>query len=73
MTAGGAPEFSYFMNFNELDRYNRQGIGFVFDPATKQFHYDGAAWREIVRRHPQSPEAVEARKRLGATATPARR
>lgn len=73
MTAGGAPEFSYFMNFNELDRYNRQGIRFVFDPATKQFHYDGAAWREIVRRYPQSPEAAEARKRLGATATPARR
>jgi hypothetical protein len=25
MTAGGAPLFSYFLNFNELDRYNRQG------------------------------------------------
>jgi hypothetical protein len=73
MSVGGAPEFSYFMNFNELDRYNRQGIRFVFDPATKQFHYDGAAWREIVRRYPQSPEAVEARKRLGAVATPTRR
>ena len=72
MTAGGAPEFSYFMNFNELDRYNRQGIRYVFDPTTKQFHYDGAAWREIVRRYPQSPEAVEARRRLGATATPTR-
>ena len=66
MKAGGAPEFSYFMNFNELDRYNRQGIRYVFDPATKQFRYDGAAWREIVRRYPKSPEAVEARKRLEA-------
>lgn len=64
MAAGGAPEFSYFMNFNELDRYNRQGIRFVFDSATKQFHYDGAAWREIARRYPHSPEAVEAHKRL---------
>jgi hypothetical protein len=65
MSAGGAPEFSYFMNFNELDRYNRQGVRFVFDSATRQFHYDGAAWRELVRRFPQSPEAIEARKRLG--------
>ena len=64
MVAGGAPEFSYFLNFNELDRYNRQGIRFVFDPATKGFHYDGAAWREIIRRYPQSLEAVEAGKRL---------
>ncbi len=64
MNAGGAPEFSYFMNLNELDRYNRQGIKFVFDSATKQFHYDGAAWRESIRHYPKSPEAFEARKRL---------
>ena len=64
MSAGGAPEFSYFMNYNGLDRYNRQGIRFVFDSATKQFHYDGAAWREIIRHYPQSPEAVAARKRF---------
>lgn len=64
MVAGGAPEFSYFMNYNGLDRYNRQGIRFTFDSDAKRFHYDGAAWREIVRRYPQSPEAVEARKRL---------
>jgi hypothetical protein len=64
IAAGGAPEFSYFMNFNGLDRYNRQGIRFVFDPTAKRFHYDGSAWREIVRRYPQSAGAVEARKRL---------
>jgi len=64
MVAGGAPEFSYFMNFNGLDRYNRQGIRFTFDSAAKRFHYDGAAWREILRRYPQSSEAAEARKRL---------
>lgn len=64
MAAGGAPEFSYFMNFNGLDRYNRQGLKFVFDSGTKRFHYDGAAWREIVHRYPRSAEAVEARKRL---------
>ena len=36
----------------------------MFDRASKQFHYDGAAWREIIRRYPNSPEAAEARKRL---------
>lgn len=64
MTAGGAPVFSYFMNYNGLDRYNRQGITFVFDPRDKKFRYDGEGWRELVHRYPRSPEAVEARKRL---------
>jgi hypothetical protein len=62
----GAPEFTYFLNYNGLDRYNRQGVTFTFDAAAKKFHYDGAAWREIVRRYPGSPEAAEARKRLGS-------
>jgi hypothetical protein len=66
MQAGGAPDFSYFLNYNGLDRYNRQGLSFIFDRDGRQFHYDGAAWREIVRRYPQSPEAAAARKRLDA-------
>ena len=73
MTANGAPVFSYFLNYNGLDRYRRQGIVFTFDRATKQFHYDGASWREIVRRYPHSPEAAEARKRLDALSTTAAR
>jgi hypothetical protein len=60
----GAPLFSYFLNYNGLDRYNRQGVKFVFDESTKTFHYDGAALREILRRYPQSKEAEEARKML---------
>jgi hypothetical protein len=60
----GAPEHSYYMNYNGLDRYNRQGVTFTFDRATKQFHYDGAAWREIIRKYPDSPEAGEVKKRL---------
>ncbi len=64
MTAGGAPLFSYFLNYNGLDRYNRQGISFVYDRQAKQFHYDGESWRELVRRYPRSPEAEAARKRL---------
>ena len=59
-----APEFSYYLNYNGLDRYNRQGVIFTFDRTTKQFHYDGATWREIVRKYPDSPEAAEARQRL---------
>ncbi|MBC8030617.1 MAG: hypothetical protein H7Z16_10940 [Pyrinomonadaceae bacterium] len=66
MDAGGAPLFSYYLNFNGLDRYNRQGITFLFDSRVKRFHYDGEAWRELVHRYPRSPQAVEARKRLAA-------
>jgi hypothetical protein len=66
MAAGGAPVFSYYLNYNGLDRYRRQGVAFVLNLAAKQFHYDGASWREIVRRYPRSAEAEEARKRLEA-------
>jgi hypothetical protein len=61
---GDAPEFSYYLNYTGLDRYNRQRVGFVFDKTTKRFHYDGAAWRELIRRFPRSTAALEARKRL---------
>jgi hypothetical protein len=64
MTAGGAPLFTYFLNYNGLDRYNRQGITFRFDAGEKRFRYDGEAWQELVHRYPRSPEAVEARKKL---------
>lgn len=67
VNAGGAPLFSYYLNFNELDRYNRQGITFLFDAREKRFRYDGEGWQELVRRYPRSPEAAEARKRLAAT------
>ncbi|MFN2497703.1 MAG: hypothetical protein ABR557_01295 [Pyrinomonadaceae bacterium] len=66
MNAGGALLFSYFLNFNELDRYNRQGITFVFDQSARQFRYDGKGWQELVHRYPRSPQAAEARKRLEA-------
>ena len=61
---GEAPDFSYFLNYSGLDRYNRQGIHFTFDPATKRLHYDGAAYRLLLRHHPHSPEAIDARQRL---------
>jgi hypothetical protein len=61
---GDAPEFSYYLNYSGLDRYNRQRVAFVFDQTTKRFHYDGAAWRELIRRYPKTPEAADAKKRL---------
>ena len=64
LPANGAPEFSYYLNYSGLDRYNRQGVTFTFDRSTKHLHYEGWAWREIVRRYPNSPEAGEASKRL---------
>jgi hypothetical protein len=67
MTAGGAPLFTYFLNYNGLDRYNRQGITFIFDAREKRFRYDGEAWQELVHRYPRSPEAAEARKKLEAS------
>ncbi|MFN6963587.1 MAG: hypothetical protein ACK4S4_07455 [Pyrinomonadaceae bacterium] len=64
MAAGGAPQHSYYLNFVSLDRYRRLGVIFLFDPAKRTFHYDGASWSEIVRRFPESSEAPEARRRL---------
>jgi hypothetical protein len=69
LPAGGAPEFSYYLNYTGLDRYNRQGVTFIFDRAAKRFHYEGAAWREIVRRYPDSAESAEARTRLSRIAS----
>jgi hypothetical protein len=62
--ASEAPEFSYYLNHSGLDRYNRLRIGFVFDKLTRRLHYDGAAWRELIRRYPKSSQAAEARKNL---------
>lgn len=66
ISAGGAPFTSYFLNYNGLDRYRRLGVVFDFDPDSKSYRYDGAAFREILRRHPRAPEAAEARQRLNA-------
>ena len=59
-----APAFTYYLNHPSLDRYNRQNINFVFNPTTNRLHYDGLSWRTLLRHHPHSPEAAEARKRL---------
>jgi len=66
MAASGAPLHSFYLNYVSLDRYRRLGIRFLFNLNMKQFHYDGASWREIVGKFPKSAEAVEAQKRLDA-------
>ena len=63
---GDAPEFTYYLNYTGLDRYNRQRVGFIFNKTTKRFHYDGAAWRELIRRYPTTSQAAKARKNLDA-------
>lgn len=62
--SANAPEFSYYLNYTGLDRYNRQGVRFIFARTTKRLHYDGAAWRELLRRYPHAPEALIAKQRL---------
>jgi hypothetical protein len=61
---GEAPEFSYYLNYTGLDRFDRLGVKFIFDKSSKRFHYDGAAWRDLIRLYPRSPASSEARKRL---------
>lgn len=64
MAATGAPLHSYYLNYVSLDRYRRLGITFLFNANTKLYHYDGASWKEIIKKYPTSSEAVEAQKRL---------
>lgn len=72
MQASGAPVYSFYRNFNELDRYRKLNINFIFDLSARQFNYDGATWREILQKYPASNEAVEARKRLASLTAPAK-
>lgn len=66
MAASAAPLHSYYLNYVSLDRYRKLGIIFLFNSAAKQFHYDGASWREIIAKYPASPEAADAKRRLDA-------
>jgi hypothetical protein len=69
MAATGAPLHSYYLNFVSLDRYRKLGVKYQFNASTRQFHYDGASWKEILAKFPGSPEAVEATKRLNSLKT----
>lgn len=64
MAASNAPLHSYYLNFNMLDRYRKLGVVFLFNSATKQYHYNGGSWAEIIKKFPGTPEAAEAQKRM---------
>ena len=64
MSVSGAPLHSYYLNFTMLDRYRKLGVTFLFNSSRRSFHYRGDSWYELVRKHPTSTEAFEARKRL---------
>ena len=64
MAGSGAPLHSFYLNFPFLDRYRKLGVVFLFNSNTKNYHYDGATWKELIKKYPNSPEAAEAQKRL---------
>jgi hypothetical protein len=58
----------YYLSDVGLDRYSRLWIKFDLNAATAEYVYDGAAYREIIRRFPKSEEAKLARKQLDVAA-----
>jgi hypothetical protein len=54
----------YYLNDPGLDRYSKLRVKFDFNQATTQYVYDGQAYREIIKRFPESDEAKRARQRL---------
>jgi len=53
----------YLLNDVALDRYNRIGVRFKTDEEGAKLIYDGGAYRELIRKYPRAPEAVEATKK----------
>ncbi len=64
MAASSAPVHSYFLNYVSLDRYRKLGVVFLFNTNTRQFHYNGGSWAEVIKKFPGTPEAAEAQKRI---------
>ena len=54
----------FLLNYAGLDRYNRIGVTFDYDATSDRIAYDGAAYRELLRRYPRSAEAQTAGERL---------
>jgi hypothetical protein len=61
---GGISKRDFVLSFNGLDRFNRAGITFDYDEARDRIVYDGAAYRELLRRYPRSLETQPAREYL---------
>jgi hypothetical protein len=55
---------SHYLSDSGLDRFSRLHVAFDFNESTRQYVYDGKAYRDIVVRFPDSEEARAARERL---------
>jgi hypothetical protein len=64
MAATVAPLHSFYLNYVGLDRFRKLDITFLFNVETKQFHYNGKSWDEIIKKFPLSQEAIEAKNRI---------
>jgi hypothetical protein len=60
----GLTKRDFMLNYSGLDRYNRIGVTFDYDATSDRIVYDGAAYRELLRRYPRSAEAQAAGERL---------
>ncbi|HEV2666117.1 MAG TPA: hypothetical protein VG324_14460 [Blastocatellia bacterium] len=60
----GLTKRDFLLNYAGLDRYNRIGVTFDYDATSDRIGYDGAAYRELLRRYPRSAEAQAAQARL---------
>jgi len=54
----------FYLNDSTLDRYSKLRIVFDFNEQTREYIYDGRAYRDLVSRSPHSEEALLARQRL---------
>jgi len=53
-----------YLNDAALDRYSKLRIVFDFNEQTREYIYDGRAYRDLISRSPHSQEALLARQRL---------
>jgi hypothetical protein len=60
----GLTKRDFMLNYAGLDRYNRIGVTFDYDATSDRIVYDGAAYRELLRRYPRSPEAQAAQAKV---------
>lgn len=65
---GGLSKRDFVLSFNGLDRFNRAGVTFEYDETKDRIVYDGAAYRELLRRYPRSAEAQTVQERLSKLA-----
>jgi hypothetical protein len=68
LPSAGLSKRDFVLSFNGLDRFNRAGVTFGYDETGDRIIYDGAAYRELLRRFPRSAEAKTVSERLAKLA-----